>query len=426
MPALASALSRLAGRAGVTGASRRSAARYGRLVATAGLVVAVTAATGSGVVLTSSDAVEPAGRRTAVPNAWAAELASAPVNSWAVELASAPENFWAQELLALLVVGPTAASEPSASPAGLTPEQLAIVIDPRVSAGGIPDRVLGAYRSAAARLAAEQPACQVPWELIAAIGRVESAHGTFGGAAVAVDGRIMPEIIGLRLDGAGPVAEIRDTDGGVLDRDVEYDRAVGPMQFIPGTWARHGADGDGDGRSDPHDIDDAALGTGRYLCASGSVGTSEGKVRAVYSYNHSYDYVRLVLSLAAAYAGASPESFGTGLLPAPVAPPPPVVPPPVVAAAPVPAPVPVGPAPVGPAPVGPGAPAGPVPPTAPGPAATPGPAPAPAPAPVLTPRPDPTPTPSPSPSPTQPAPSPEPSPEATPTPSPSPAVSPAP
>ncbi len=100
---------------------------------------------------------------------------------------------------------------------------------------------------------------------------MESGHGTFGGAAVAADGRIAPEIIGLRLDGAGPVAEIRDTDGGLLDRDTVYDRAVGPMQFIPGTWARSGADGDGDGRKDPHDIDDAALGTGQYLCAAGSL-----------------------------------------------------------------------------------------------------------------------------------------------------------
>ncbi len=424
MPSLAPALHRLAGRSGLGGLTRRGAVRPGRLLASAGVVVALTAATGSGYAVMSSNSTESAVSGTVAPNAWAAELASAPVNSWAVELASAPENFWAQSLLTLLVIGPTAASEPSASPVGLTAEQLAITVDPRVSAVGIPARVLEAYRAAAARLAAEQPSCRVPWELIAAIGRVESGHGTFAGAAVGEDGRIAPEIIGLRLDGAGPVAEIRDTDGGRLDRDVEYDRAVGPMQFIPGTWARHGADGDGNGASDPHDIDDAALGTGRYLCAAGSLATSEGKVRAVYSYNHSYDYVRLVLTVAASYAGVLPESFGTGLLPAPAPVPAAVVPPPVAPVAPV-APVVPGAAPApasapAPAPAPAAAPA-PAPATAPGgPPATASPAPAP-PAPRPAPSPEPT-------TPPAPTPSPVPSPEATPspTPSPSPSVSPAP
>jgi hypothetical protein len=262
--------------------------------------------------------------------------------------AAVPANAWAAGLLAALLTAPVA--DGAAASASLDPADLA-AIDPRVDVSGIPARVLEAYRAAAARLAAEQPRCGVPWELIAAIGRVESGHGSFGGAAVRADGRIVPEIIGLRLDGAGPVSEIRDTDGGLLDRDTEYDRAVGPMQFIPGTWAGSGADGDGDGRTDPHDIDDAALGTGRYLCASGSVGTMAGKVRAAYRYNHSYDYVRLVLTIAAGYAGTTPEAFGATLLPAaspatplpasalPVAAPAPADPP-------APAPVPVAPSPV--------------------------------------------------------------------------------
>ncbi len=45
-----------------------------------------------------------------------------------------------------------------------------------------------------------------------------------------------------------------------------YDRAVGPMQFLPGTWGRWGSDGDRDGVSDPQDVDDAALAAARYLC----------------------------------------------------------------------------------------------------------------------------------------------------------------
>ena len=38
---------------------------------------------------------------------------------------------------------------------------------------------------------------------------------------------------------------------GRLDGDDTWDRAVGPMQFIPSTWAWSGRDGDGDGVAQP-------------------------------------------------------------------------------------------------------------------------------------------------------------------------------
>ncbi|MGH8775651.1 MAG: lytic transglycosylase domain-containing protein [Jiangellaceae bacterium] len=63
------------------------------------------------------------------------------------------------------------------------------------------------------------------------------------------------------------VALIRDTDGGALDGDTTYDRAVGPMQFIPSTWRSVSVDGNGDGRRDPNNIYDAAQGAAVYLCA---------------------------------------------------------------------------------------------------------------------------------------------------------------
>ena len=47
-----------------------------------------------------------------------------------------------------------------------------------------------------------------------------------------------------------------------------YDRAVGPMQFIPSTWSVIGVDGDNDGKRNPQDIDDAALATAVYLCSA--------------------------------------------------------------------------------------------------------------------------------------------------------------
>ncbi|MDF3149807.1 lytic transglycosylase domain-containing protein, partial [Streptomyces sp. T21Q-yed] len=96
------------------------------------------------------------------------------------------------------------------------------------------------------------------------------------------------------LDGVA-FALIRDTDGGAHDGDTTYDRAVGPMQFIPSTWARWGADGNGDGRADPNNVFDAALGAGRYLCAGGRDLSVPAELdRAILGYNHSTAYLRTV------------------------------------------------------------------------------------------------------------------------------------
>ena len=73
--------------------------------------------------------------------------------------------------------------------------------------------------------------------------------------------------------------------------------AVGPMQFLPATWAEYHADGDGDGRADVQSLPDAALGAARMLCANGG-GTASGLRGALYSYNHSWSYVERVVELA--------------------------------------------------------------------------------------------------------------------------------
>ena len=175
-----------------------------------------------------------------------------------------------------------------------------------LAADGIPETALIAYQNAAQRERLLDPACQLTWPLLAAIGRVESDHGRFGGAVLYTDGRSYPKIIGIPLDGNG-TALIRDTDHGRLDGDTVYDRAVGPMQFIPSTWARWGVDADGDGVADPFDIFDAAAAAAAYLCSSGAdLATLSGQYRAVFSYNHLDQYVRTVLALAATYAAGVP------------------------------------------------------------------------------------------------------------------------
>ncbi|HET7329134.1 MAG TPA: lytic murein transglycosylase, partial [Nocardioidaceae bacterium] len=166
----------------------------------------------------------------------------------------------------------------------------------------IPAAALTAYRQAAATLAHSDPSCNIDWALMAGIGRVESDHGRYGGARVAANGKTYPHILGVALDGSPGVAAIADTDGGTLDSDTTWDRAVGPMQFIPGTWAVVAADGDGDGERDPHDLDDAALAAGAYLCAGDrDVSTRAGAEAAVFSYNQSDEYVAMVLAIADAY-----------------------------------------------------------------------------------------------------------------------------
>ncbi len=181
----------------------------------------------------------------------------------------------------------------------------------------MPLAALNAYRRAAASVAYSYAGCQLSWGVVAAIGQVESGHGRFGGASVLANGTTQPIILGLQLNGKGPVAAIRDTDNGKLDGDKVWDRAVGPMQFIPSTWAVLGADGDGNGKVNPHDFDDAALATARYLCSGGGNMSILSEARgAVFRYNQSDEYVDLVLTLANAY-----DSGVVDVVPNDVAPP---------------------------------------------------------------------------------------------------------
>ncbi|WP_291056929.1 hypothetical protein [Herbiconiux sp.] len=193
---------------------------------------------------------------------------------------------------------------------GTTAAPVASLPDPAWAAGvaqstGIPVRALLAYAGAEIRLRAEQPGCHLSWNTLAAIGFVESEHGTLHGGAIGDDGRATPPIIGIALDGDG-VEAIADTDRGTLDGDPVWDRAVGPMQFLPSTWGFAAADGDADGIRDPHDIDDAALAAGRYLCTGGvDLRDDAAWIAAVGSYNSSIDYNNRVAGAADAYAAAS-------------------------------------------------------------------------------------------------------------------------
>lgn len=114
------------------------------------------------------------------------------------------------------------------------------------------------YKQAAAR-------CRgLSWTVLAAIGQIESGHGRNNG----------PSIAG----------------------------ALGPMQFMPGTWEAYGIDGDGDGRAEVMNPDDAVPSAAEYLCANGAGRGGAALADAIWHYNHAGWYVRDVLSLARAYA----------------------------------------------------------------------------------------------------------------------------
>ncbi|MFE6039119.1 lytic transglycosylase domain-containing protein [Streptomyces sp. NPDC056452] len=179
---------------------------------------------------------------------------------------------------------------------------------------GIPASILAAYKKAEQDLAGTDAACRLPWQLLAAIGKVES--GQARGGKVDANGTTFSPILGPALNGQG-FALIKDTDGGAYDGDSTHDRAVGPMQFIPQTWATWGQDGNGDGRKDPNNIYDAALAAGRYLCAgTRDLAVAADLDRAVLSYNHSREYLRTVRSWFEFYKRGTHEvPDGTGVLP---------------------------------------------------------------------------------------------------------------
>lgn len=187
---------------------------------------------------------------------------------------------------------PTSSVPPRPGPSTVTVDERWVT--DRVGRTGIPTSAMRAYAQAALTQRAAQPSCRLSWSTLAAIGAVETRHGTIDDRTLTADGKALPRIVGLPLSG-GPVDAVTDTDGGLLDGDDRWDRAVGPMQFIPSTWSAWAVDADGDGHADPDDIDDAAATAARYLCADGhDLGDRRGWIAAVAAYNHREDYVRAV------------------------------------------------------------------------------------------------------------------------------------
>jgi hypothetical protein len=121
----------------------------------------------------------------------------------------------------------------------------------------VPATYLTLYREAAVTCPG------LPWTVLAAIGTVETGNGS-----------------NVHASSAG---------------------ALGPMQFLPSTWAMYGYDADGDGKADINDPTDAIFSAARYLCAAGAGRGGQSLDNAIFSYNHAWWYVREVVNIANSY-----------------------------------------------------------------------------------------------------------------------------
>ena len=166
---------------------------------------------------------------------------------------------------------------------------------------------LDAYWRAERFIALTDPECRLSWHVLAGIGRTESRHGTYRGATLGPDGVVAPPIYGPDLDGSNTFAVVPDSDGGRLDGTARTDRAVGPMQFLPGTWRTVGTDLTEDGNADPQNLFDAAAAAGVYLCRSGpGLDDASRRRSAVLTYNRSQEYADIVEQRRQEYAERVP------------------------------------------------------------------------------------------------------------------------
>ncbi|HYI53348.1 MAG TPA: lytic murein transglycosylase, partial [Microlunatus sp.] len=171
---------------------------------------------------------------------------------------------------------------------------------------GIRPELVDAYTLALALAPTE---CHLSMSLLAAIGQVES--GNLARQRIDAQHRVVPGVLGPVLNGS-EYAAIPDTDNGRWDGHRTWDRALGPLQFLPASWRVAGMDADGDGRRDPQNVYDAAGAAMVYLCDGGrDLGTRKGLEEAVLAYNHSRDYLRLVLAWKTVFDTADVTGLGS-------------------------------------------------------------------------------------------------------------------
>jgi membrane-bound lytic murein transglycosylase B len=147
----------------------------------------------------------------------------------------------------------------TSGPSSAVPSQTPAPADPGAAAAAVRLAAAGLKPDFASLYLAAQAKTGTPWQLLAAVHRVETGQS------------------------------------GNTTR-TSYAGATGPMQFMPATFAHYALDGNGDGVTDIGNVNDAVFTAGNYLRAGGA---DRGDYSAaLYNYNHSYSYVDRVLSIA--------------------------------------------------------------------------------------------------------------------------------
>jgi murein DD-endopeptidase MepM/ murein hydrolase activator NlpD len=167
-------------------------------------------------------------------------------------------------LLAFVVLAATLVAGARADTFTVVPTPLVTPLAPDVTATQAPvpyAQLLSLWQQAGAEY-------DVPWQVLAAINKIESNFGRNMGPSSA--------------------------------------GAIGWMQFMPSTWMRWGVDANGDGVADPWNATDAIFSAARYLQAAGA---PTDLYRAVFAYNHADWYVNEVLSLADLYGANGATAF---------------------------------------------------------------------------------------------------------------------
>ena len=185
--------------------------------------------------------------------------------------------------LAAVITGPTAADGPSVT-----------------ALQEIPADLLPVY------VAAADTCPGLPWQVLAAIGWVESRHAH--GTANPATGDVTPPIVGPPLDGTNSTARIPDAS-----QPDGWAHAEGPMQFLSSTWSAwqvRAPDRPPDVTPDPQNAWDAIFTAARYLCDGQP--QLDDLHAAVLRYNHSEPYWQQVSTKAIAYGlGSDASSSGS-------------------------------------------------------------------------------------------------------------------
>ncbi|MEC3981829.1 C40 family peptidase [Amycolatopsis sp. H20-H5] len=167
----------------------------------------------------------------------------------------------------------------------------------------IPLRAMTGYATTTVTLSKEQPNCHLSWVTLAAIGKTTSDHGRANGGHVGENGVL-----------SAPLGTIEVHD--FYNRVVSTANASGPMQLSPAVWAKWQRSASG-AKPDPQNLDDAALTTGRALCADGN-DLSQGQIwwNSVSSLQSSSLYVHRTLATTNVYGtvGKNPDAPNPAVL----------------------------------------------------------------------------------------------------------------